>query len=151
MADKEVLKGWYIMDDGTISDQGLYDVYRLVKFVIDTNNNYLLTCPGSGHGVFAKYTDDTYETVDTLIASSIVRDYKYQGTLEAGYYAISWAEGSVFGDCEVLLVSGTFYNKVLMPLLNPDDPNRHFGTPIQNFSNFSISNGGWTKISDNEV
>ena len=54
-----------------------------------------------------------------------------------------------YGDSDVLLVGGTLYNDIVPSINNNTD--KAFGSPIQDFSNFVISNNGWTRVSNRKV
>lgn len=79
--------GKYINDSGVISD-GL-NSYKTVKIHLDKGCYYIHNV-GNTQQIMCKYTDDTYNTVESIIIGDLYAGYSSFKQLEEGYYAFSW-------------------------------------------------------------
>lgn len=129
-----VLYGSYITVDGAIST-GISS-YRVVKFELAETDEYIVACAGSANSVLVKYTDDTYSTAEKNYGT-VRKDFVYIGTLQQGYYALSWNVD--YGTLPTLVMKSDEYS-LLTKRFTPKD----FGCTIQDFSKFVNAGNGWT-------
>lgn len=81
----------YINSSGQISASAAGLGYRVIRLRLLNDGKFYLSAINTGSScLLAKYTDDTYSTVESIIVGAGALDYKNTISLENGYYALGY-------------------------------------------------------------